>query len=156
MNPIPPTNIGDISHVIQLAVAPVFLLAGVGTVLAVLSLRLGRAVDRARVLEEMLPGLAGDAHGHAREELLLLSRRMQLIYAAIALDVACALFICLVIAVAFVDAFLVANLAKLMGGLFMLAMISLIACLGTFLREIFISVKSARETMRRRIEAAGA
>ena len=39
---------------------------------------------------------------------------------------------------------------------FLLAMLSLIACLATFLREIFISVRSARETMRRRVDAAGA
>ena len=56
---LPLTNLGDIAHVIQLAVAPVFLLTGVGTLLAVLSNRLGRAVDRSRVLEDLLPGLAG-------------------------------------------------------------------------------------------------
>jgi hypothetical protein len=154
MNPL--SSIGDIAHVIQLAVAPVFLLAGVGTILAVLSGRLGRAVDRARVLEAQVPELAGEALAVVREELVLLSRRTQLIYAAIALDVACALFICLVIAVAFVDAFLAVNLAKLMGALFLLAMLALISCLVTFLREIFISVTSAREAMRRRTEAAGA
>ncbi|MDH5536719.1 MAG: DUF2721 domain-containing protein, partial [Betaproteobacteria bacterium] len=98
----PPSNIGDIAHVIQLAVAPVFLLTGVGTLLAVLSNRLGRAVDRSRVLEDLLPGLTAEALALAEEDLLLLSRRTRLIYAAIVLDVACALFICILIAVAFV------------------------------------------------------
>ena len=153
---VSPSSIGDIAHVIQLAIAPVFLLTGVGTLLAVLSGRLGRAIDRARVLEAMLPGLAGEPRTLARDELLLLSRRTRLIYAAIALAVGCALLICLVIAVAFVDAFLVVNLARPMGALFLLAMLSLIACLATFLREIFISVRSAREAMQRRTEAAGA
>jgi len=57
----PPSSVGDIAHVIQLAIAPVFLLTGVGTLLAVLSNRLGRAVDRGRVVEKLLPGLAGEA-----------------------------------------------------------------------------------------------
>ena len=93
----PPLSIGDIGHVIQLAIAPVFLLTGVGTLLAVLSNRLGRAVDRGRVVEKLLPGLAGEALALAHEELVLLSRRTKLIYTAIAL--------------AFIDAFLILNLA---------------------------------------------
>ncbi|MDH3320550.1 MAG: DUF2721 domain-containing protein [Betaproteobacteria bacterium] len=148
----PPSNIGDIAHVIQLAVAPVFLLTGVGTLLAVLSNRLGRAVDRSRVLEDLLPGLTAEALALAEEDLLLLSRRTRLIYAAIVLDVACALFICILIAVAFVDAFLAVNLAKVMGALFVLAMLALIASLAAFLREIFLAVDSARQAMRRRTE----
>lgn len=44
----------DIAHIIQLAVAPVFLLSGIGAVLAVLTNRLARAVDRARKLEDLL------------------------------------------------------------------------------------------------------
>jgi hypothetical protein len=146
MNPV--SSVGDIAHVIQLAIAPVFLLTGVGTLLAVLSNRLGRAVDRGRVVEKLLPDLAGDALARAHEELLLLSRRTQLIYAAIVLAVACALFVCLLIAVAFIDAFLAASLAKFIGGLFVLAMLALIGSLAVFLREIFLAVSSARRAMR--------
>jgi hypothetical protein len=143
----PPSNIGDIAHVIQLAVAPVFLLTGVGTLLAVLSGRLGRAVDRGRVLESLVPGLAGEALALAQEELALLSRRTRLIYTAIVLAVACALFICLLIAVAFIDAFLAVNLALMISLLFVLAMLALIAGLVAFLREIFLAVTSARRAM---------
>jgi hypothetical protein len=145
---IPLASVGDIAHVIQLAIAPVFLLTGVGTLLAVLSNRLGRAVDRSRVVENLLPGLAGEALERAHEELRLLSRRTQLIYMAIALAVACALLVCLLIAVAFIDAFLAANLAKLVGALFVLAMLALIGALAVFLREIFLAVNSARRRMR--------
>lgn len=147
---IPPSNIGDIAHVIQLAVAPVFLLTGVGTLLAVLSGRLGRAVDRGRVLEDLVPELAGEALALAQEELALLSRRIRLIYTAIVLAVACALFICLLIAFAFVDAFLAVNLALMISALFVVAMLALIACLVAFLREIFLAVTSARRAMRDR------
>jgi hypothetical protein len=147
---LPPSSIGDIAHVIQLAIAPVFLLTGVGTLLAVLSNRLGRAVDRGRVIENLLPGLSGDALVLAQDELLLLSRRTQLIYAAIVLAVGCALFVCLLIAIAFVDAFLAVNLAVAIGALFVLAMLALITSLVVFLREIFLAVTSARRAMRYR------
>jgi len=152
VNPLPLTSLGDIAHVIQLAIAPVFLLTGVGTLLAVLSNRLGRAVDRSRVLEDRVPGLAGEALALAQAELVLISRRTRLIYTAIALAVLCALLICLLIAVAFLDAFLAMNLARVMGALFVLAMFALIASLGAFLREIFLAVDSARLAMRRRTE----
>ncbi len=95
MNPV--TSFGDITHVIQLAVAPVFLLTGVGTLLVVLTNRLARAVDRGRVVEKLLPESAGEGLAAAHEELNLLARRTQLIYAAITLAVFCALFVCLLI-----------------------------------------------------------
>jgi hypothetical protein len=147
---LPLSNLGDITHVIQLAIAPVFLLTGVGTLLAVLSNRLGRAVDRSRVLEDLLPRLTGESLVLAQDDLILLSRRTRLIYAAIVLAVTCALLICLLIAVAFIDAFLAANLARLMGALFVLAMLALIVSLVAFLREIFLAVTSARSAIRRR------
>jgi hypothetical protein len=145
---IPLSNSGDIAHVIQLAVAPVFLLTGVGTLLMVLTNRLARAVDRGRVVEKLLPGLLDKGLAAAHEELTLLARRTQLIYTAIALAVICALFVCLLIAVAFVDAFIAANLARVIGALFVLAMLALIVCLIVFLREIFLAVTSARRAMR--------
>jgi len=50
-----PSAIVGVSHVIQLAVAPVFLLTGVGAILSVLINRLARVVDRFRTLEGELP-----------------------------------------------------------------------------------------------------
>lgn len=143
----PLSSVGDIAHVIQLAVAPVFLLTGVGTILMVLTNRLARAVDRSRVVEKLLPGQEGEVLATAHGELALLAQRTQLIYTAIALAVLCALFVCLLIAVAFIDAFVVANLARAIGALFVLAMLALIGCLVVFLREIYLAVTSARRTM---------
>jgi len=48
------THLPEIASVIQLAVAPVFLLTAVGTIIAALNFRLGRAVDRRRSLERRL------------------------------------------------------------------------------------------------------
>lgn len=137
----------SIAHVIQLAVAPVFLLTGVGTIIGVLSNRLARIVDRLRVLEAGLAGLQGEQLQTTRDELGTLARRMRLVYLAIALAVISALAVGLLIGLAFVDAFLVINLAKMIAALFVAAMVAFIASLVTFLREIFLAVTSARYAM---------
>src|SRR5262245_36653333 len=51
-------HISNISEVIQLAVAPVFLLTGVGATLNVLATRIGRIIDRARMMEDQLASAA--------------------------------------------------------------------------------------------------
>jgi len=141
-------QISDIAHVIQLAVAPVFMLTAVGTLIAALNIRLGRAVDRRRVLEERLGGL-GDAEAmDAREELLQIARRVRTVYFAILFAVLSGLFVCLLIAGAFIGAFVAMNLSRMIGALFVLAMLALIVCLLLFLREIFLAVTTPRHTPR--------
>jgi hypothetical protein len=126
----------------------VFLLTAVGTMIGVLSTRLGRAVDRSRYLEERLRQMLPEGQKLARDELALLSRRVRLVYGAIVLAVICALFVGLLIAVAFVDAFIEIDLSKFIGLLFIGAMVAFIFSLLVFLREIFLAVTSARNQMR--------
>ena len=142
------THITDITHVIQLAVAPVFLLTAVGTMLAVLTNRLSRVVDRSRVVEDQLTALDGESLALTHQELQVLARRIRLIYAAIALAVVCAIFVCLLIAAAFLGAFVSVDLSRLLGALFVLAMLALVAALTVFLREIFLAVTSASRAIR--------
>ena len=54
--------------IIQLAIAPVFLLTGVGTKLAVLINRLARIIDRSRVLEDRLSVGGGGSFADAQAE----------------------------------------------------------------------------------------
>jgi len=143
--PLGPTfPLSDIAHVIQLAIAPVFLLTAVGTILVVLTNRLGRSVDRRRGLVAKLPELDAAVAASASAELGFIERRVRLIYAAISLAVLCALLICLLIALAFIDAFLPMDLSKVVAALFVLAMLSLIGSLALFLREIFLGVNTVR------------
>lgn len=134
----------DVSHVIQLAIAPVFLLTAVCTLLNVLINRLGRAVDRRRLLVARLPQLDAETCTSANGELGYLERRAQLIYVAIALAVGSALLICLAIGAAFLDAMVRADLAAAIAIFFVLAMLALIGSLGCFLREIFLGVNTER------------
>ena len=82
-------HLSDITHVIQLAVAPVFLLTAIATLISALNTRLGRIVDRRRVLLDRMRQ-AADHVAEAHRELSLLSRRARLIYFAILAAVAAA------------------------------------------------------------------
>jgi MFS family permease len=143
-----PDNVIDVTRLIQLAVAPVFLLTAVGTIIGVLSNRLGRAVDRSRTLEERLRQLQPEGQKAVRAELGILDRRVRLVYGAIVLAVLCALFVGLLIAIAFVDAFVDIDLSKFIGLLFIAAMLAFILALMVFLREIYLAVTSTRNRMR--------
>ena len=142
-----PDSVADVARLIQLAVAPVFLLTAVGTIIGVLSNRLGRVVDRSRALEDRLRQLTPQGQGAVRAELTVLSQRVRLVYVSMTLAVVCALFVGLLIAVAFVDAFIAIDLSKFIGLLFIGAMLSFIVALMVFLREIFLAVSSARSLM---------
>jgi hypothetical protein len=136
--------LSDIGHVIQLAIAPVFLLTAIGTVLNVLAGRLGRAVDRRRVLAAALPRLEVDLAELARAEVAFEERRIRLIYFAISMAVLSGLLVCSLISLAFIDAIVALDLAKLIAALFILALVALIASMTMFMREIFLSVNSPR------------
>jgi uncharacterized membrane protein YedE/YeeE len=144
------SGITDIGPVIQLAVAPVFLLTAIGALIGVHTSRLARAVDRTRILEEGRGKASSNAAGPVMNELEVLRHRMGLIYLSIALDVISALLVGLTIVSAFLDAFLETNLSRLIALLFVGAMFAFIASLAIFLREIFLAVTGACGTAVRR------
>src|SRR5260221_7684765 len=121
----PETPISAIAHVIQLAIAPVFLISGVATLLSVLTNRLGRIVDRARLVEAVPDTGDVGQRTQASEELNRLSTRARLVNFAISLCTICALLICVVIATLFAGTFLVVNLSKLIAVFFIAAVFSL-------------------------------
>lgn len=134
-------QISDIGHVIQLAIAPVFLLTGVATKLTVLTNRLARIIDRSRVLEDRLE-VASDERWVS--ELDILYGRAHLINTAITLSTCCGLLICLVIAMLFLGDTTSLPLDKYIAGSFVLAMVGLIGSFVFLLREIFIASKHMR------------
>lgn len=132
-------QLGDIGHIIQLAVAPVFLLTGVGTNLLVLTNRLARIIDRSRVLENRIDEPGERPHSDALDELGVLFRRAHLINLAITLSTTCALLICVVIAALFVGDALGLEFSTFIALLFVLAMLALIGSFLCLLREIFVA-----------------
>jgi hypothetical protein len=141
-------HVPEIAGVIQLAIAPVFLLTAIGTVIAALNIRLGRAVDRRRELEGRVPSLPAAELAPAREELAVIARRIRFVYFAILSAVVSGLFVCLLIAGAFLGAFVRTDLSYTIGAMFVFAVLALIACLLLFLREIFLAVSTPRHVPR--------
>ena len=129
-------NLTTVAHVIQLAVAPVFLLTGIGAILSVLTGRLGRLVDRFRVLTETVSKLPAI---QARE-LKILTVRAVWVHWSITLCTASALFVAIVIGALFLGAVVSFNPSRIVSIMFITAMTSLIIGLGCFLREISLSV----------------
>ena len=141
MLPAPPNAI---AANIQLALAPVFLLTGIASVLNVLSNRLGRVVDRARRLEAEIAGFDPRARTEALRELRLLGRRMAAAHWAIGLCTASALFVCVVVAILFVSDFVTMRLSAAIAPLFIVTITLLIGGLLTFLYEVQIATRSVR------------
>ncbi|WP_084197493.1 DUF2721 domain-containing protein [Solimonas soli] len=138
------TQVSAIAHTIQVAVAPVFLLGGVSTMLGVLTNRLARIVDRARKLEsDLVTAAPGRAPG-IRIALRQQARRARLTNLAIVFCIGCALLISSVIVVLFVGTFSKWNLSRLITGLFVTSILSLIGGLFCFLREVQLATRYLR------------
>lgn len=137
-------NVDSVAHNIQLALGPVFLLTGIASILNVLTNRLGRVIDRARRLEREVAGYDPDARSRAAVELRVLGRRTAAAHWAIGLCTASALFVCVVVALLFVDNFVQFSAGPVVAGLFIAAMVLLITGLLLFLFEVQIAMKSVR------------
>jgi len=133
-----------VAHAVQLAVAPVFLLTGIGAFVAVMTNRLGRVIDRARVLEERLEVASPESAAALRADLAVLSRRAKLNGRAITLCTMTALLVCTMIAVLFLSAFLQFDASIPVALLFIAAMLCFFLGLLWFLREIYLATKSVR------------
>jgi hypothetical protein len=145
----PEAHVSDIARTIQLAVAPVFLLTALGTILGVFSNRLGRIVDRTRLLAERVREARSDElHQAMLAELDLLATRRHYVNYAITSATMSALLVCLVIAAAFVGFILRLNFSEVIAALFVAAMAAAITALLCFLREVLLAVSSPRNPAR--------
>jgi hypothetical protein len=139
-----PGNIDSIAHDIQLALGPVFLLTGIASIHNVLTNRLGRVIDRARRLESELVDYDPAARARAIAEISILGRRTAAAHWAIGLCTCSALFVCVVVALLFVDNFVPFSATTTVAALFIVAMALLIAGLLLFLLEVQVAMKSVR------------
>lgn len=130
-----------ITHAIQQAVAPVFLLAGIGGILNVLTNRLARIIDRSRNLHNRLETVSEERGQVIRDELTMLTRRARVVHRSIGFSTASALMVCVVIAMLFVSAVMGWNSSVAVASLFVLAMCFLIVALTGFLREIQLATR---------------
>ncbi|QFY42877.1 DUF2721 domain-containing protein [Candidatus Methylospira mobilis] len=137
----------DIGKLIQISVAPVFLLAGIGAIISILSARITRIIDVARQLDQRLDGVDEVHHNHLNEELRALSYRSKVAGWSITLCVISELFICILIALHFIGGLFQYSVSLAVAILFVISMLFLVAGLIFFLHEIFISTMSIRMIM---------
>lgn len=136
-------QLDSVVHFIQLAIAPVFLLTAIGSMLGTMVNRVARIVDRARELEQRLAGSA-ETSSLEHRELKLLARRARLINMAITYTVLSALLVCVSIGGLFLDAYWQRSLTTLVAWIFGVSLVSLIVGLGLFLREIYVATATLR------------
>lgn len=138
------TSVSAVAQIIQLAVAPVFLLAGIGAFLNVCAGRLSRIVDRARSVEPMLLGARGTEHDRRLAEIRVLDRRMALVSWAIFLSVLAAVLICLVVILLFAASLTGAHIGTAVALLFIGCMISIGLGFAVFLWETRLGSRAVR------------
>lgn len=135
---------GIIAQTIQLALAPVFVLVAIGNMIATLTQRLGRVVDRSRVLQNRYSETQGMDHDVVVREIRMTDVRITLIGAALLRLVSSALFIGLTVVLLFVEEFAHVGLNPVAAGTFIIAIALLMWALLIFLKE----TRQAAEALR--------
>lgn len=146
----PTVAVSAIAHHIQLAVAPVFLLAGIGSILNVMAGRLARVTERARLIEREFASYDEEARRLATAELRILDVRMTVVNLALSACTAAALLVCVLVALLFVADLSDFAIGRPVAWLFVLAMLLLIAGLVLFLWEVRLAMRALlvrRESM---------
>lgn len=133
-------DVNSIAGVIQLAVAPVFLLAGISGFVNVLTGRLARIVDRVRFLRSMDVKRSKSEN----DELRMLGRRVRLVNLSSSFCTFAALMVCWLIVALFVFYFLEIQAPFVIAIMFIVTMLSLIGGLLLFQAEIFLASKTVR------------
>ena len=126
---------GMIAQTIQLALAPVFVLVAIGNIMNILATRLGRVVDRSRVLQQLHGTTSGTEHDRVVREIRTVDRRIAMISRAIFSLVLSGLTIGLCVALLFLEELLDVNLQQVAATAFMAAIGLLMFALTLFLRE---------------------
>jgi hypothetical protein len=142
--PASDATVSEVARIIQLAVAPVFLLAGIGAFLNVCASRLARIVDRARNVETALLGSRGAEHDRFQSEIRILDRRMALVSQAIYLSVVSAVLTCIVVILLFAGTLVDAEFGTSIALLFIVTMIAIGLGFAVFLLETRIASRAVR------------
>lgn len=151
----PDLSVNTVAEIVRLALAPVFLLSGVGAFLNVLASRLSRIVDRSRQVEPLLLESRGAEHDRWIGEIRILDRRMSLINWATGLSVTSAVLTCLVVVLLFAANLVRTHLGTEIAWLFMASMMTIGGGFSIFLLETMVAARAVRirsELLQHRVE----
>lgn len=142
MDPIPDL---DVARLIQLAVAPVFLLTGVAAMLNVLTGRVARIVDRARPMEAMLEAATDEKQMHELNgRLRVMSRRARYVNAALTLTAFSGFLVAIVVLMLFLHVLARINFSTAIAVTFITAILCLAVAMLIFLVEVRIATVTVR------------
>jgi len=127
---------------IQLSITPVILITGLGSLLLTMTNRMGRVVDRTRILAGQARAAVGKERDHIEGQLRILYRRAKIVRLAVTLGAASMFCSGLLVVAIFGNAVLGANIASGILGLFVMSILLLLGALGAFLRDIFLSLNA--------------
>lgn len=139
---IPLPQVSQVAQTIQLALAPVFLLAGIGAFLNVCTGRLARVIDRARTVERLVLETRGREHDRLVEEIRKLDKRMTVVDTAISLTVASGAAVCFVVILLFSAELFDVHMGTPIAILFILAMLFQAIAFVTFMVEIRLGART--------------
>ena len=148
-----PPDISHLAEAIQLALAPAFLLSGIGALLNVMTGRLARIVDRGRELADARAQRVSAAQASVDLETQTLEPRRHLTSVAITATTTAALLVCMVIAAIFFEVMLQTPLKWLVSALFASAMFALMVGLTFLLREVHLAMRTVRIAAHEHLEA---
>jgi hypothetical protein len=140
----PNFSVDVVGEIVRNAVAPVFLLSGIGAFLNVCASRLSRIVDRSREIEPMLLASRGAEHDRWINDLKVLDRRMSLVSWATGLSVISALLICMVVVLLFAASLIRVRFGNEIALLFIASMLAIGAAFAVFLFETMIAARAVR------------
>jgi len=133
-----------IVQTIQLALTPVFVLVAIGNILNILSTRLGRVVDRARILQALHEKTEGTDHDLVVREIRIIDKRITIITQAIRIMVLSGLAIGSTVAVLFLEGLASFDLHVLAAATFLVSVVLLLYALILFLRETQVAAEALR------------
>lgn len=137
-------SVSTVAEIVRLALAPVFLLSGIGAFLNVLAARLSRIVDRSREIEPLLLASRGTEHDRWVGDLKVLDRRMRLISWATGLSVVSAVLTCLVVVLLFAANLSRSHFGDAIALLFIASMLTIGAGFAVFLLETTVAGRAVR------------
>ena len=127
---------------IQLSITPVILITGLGSLLLTMTNRMGRVVDRTRILAGQVRAATGDEQLHLENQLRIMYRRAKIIRLAVTLGASSMFSSGLLVIAIFENAILGTQLASVILGIFITGIVLLLGALGAFLRDIFLSLNA--------------
>lgn len=140
-------TVAELVPILQTAIGPALLISGVGLLLLTMTNRLGRVVDRARLLVDQMEDTPYELRSRKLAQLPILWQRARQIRSAIAFALVSALLAAVLVVVLFLSALLGIEDSRLISMLFVLCMGTLIASLVMFLREINQSLNALKVEM---------